>query len=537
MGLLNPATLLKQRYRIVRKIGEGGFSAVYLAKDLFFNDAPRVVKEMSMQPSGSQLLDPQEVQQAIASFQQEAMLLAGLAHPNFPRIYDYFEQQQRWYIVMDYIEGQTLEDRLAQAPGGKLSLGQVLPLTLQLCTVLAYLHSQRSPIIFRDLKPANIMVTVEDHVYLIDFGIARLFKPGQANDTVALGSPGYAAPEQYGRSQSTPLTDIYSLGATLHQLLSGQDPSDTPFQFASLTMLDQEPGGPAVAALIERMVQIPQSQRPQTIQEVKQGLQGAQGAQGVPLYSGTGQANSATGGASIGRPVTGSGRKTVIVALTGGDYTSISEALQQVPEKTRIMIRPGIYLESLVLAKQVELVGDGPRDQIVLIGQQDSCVRMITNMALVHNLTIRGQAQMRATVDILQGQLVMDECTITSETGVCIHIQNPNTRPIVQRCIIRGSSQAGILLSDQGGGSIEDCDIFANATAGIGVTTRGAPVVRGCKIHDSKGHGIVVAEQGAGTFEDCDIFANAEPGIGITTRGAPVVRGCKIHDSKGLVKE
>jgi len=166
-----------------------------------------------------------------------------------------------------------------------------------------------------------------------------------------------------------------------------------------------------------------------------------------------------------------------------------------------------------VLAKQVELVGDGPRDQIVLIGQQDSCVRMITNMALVHNLTIRGQARMRATVDVPQGQLVMDECTITSETGVCIHIHNQNTRPIVQRCIIRGSQQAGIFISDQGGGSIEDCDIFANATAGIGVTTRGAPVVRGCKIHDGEGNGISVSEQGAGTFEDCETFGNQGRGL------------------------
>jgi serine/threonine protein kinase len=242
-GLLTNTTLLKQRYRIVRKIGEGGFSAVYLAEDIMFNAAPRVIKEMSIQVNGSQPLDPQEVQQSIEAFKQEAMLLASLTHPNLPRIYDHFEEQQRWYMVMDYIEGQTLEMMLKTAPAGKLELPLVLHIANQLCTVLNYLHTRQPPIIFRDLKPANIMITESEHIYLIDFGIARLFKTGQAKDTVALGTPGYAAPEQFGRAQSTALTDIYDLGATLHHLLSGRDPSNEPFQFPPLT-LDQYAAGP-----------------------------------------------------------------------------------------------------------------------------------------------------------------------------------------------------------------------------------------------------------------------------------------------------
>jgi serine/threonine protein kinase len=175
-----------------------------------FNAAPRVVKEMSIQVSGSQPLDPQELRQSIEAFRQEALLLASLTHPNLPRIYDHFEEQQRWYIVMDYIEGQTLETMQETTPRGKLELSLVLRIANQLCTVLNYLHTRQQPIIFRDLKPANIMITKDEHMYLIDFGIARLFKVGQAKDTVALGTPGYAAPEQFGRAQSTAQTDIYS---------------------------------------------------------------------------------------------------------------------------------------------------------------------------------------------------------------------------------------------------------------------------------------------------------------------------------------
>src|SRR5947208_13774430 len=130
---------------------------------------------------------------------------------------------------MDFIEGQTLEDYQSKATNKRLLLSEVLDIGLQLCIVLDYLHSQQPPIVFRELKPANIIRTPTGQIYVIDFGIARHFKPGQPRDTIALGSPGYAAPEQYGRAQTTPRSDIYSLGVVLYQLLTRKDPCDTPF--------------------------------------------------------------------------------------------------------------------------------------------------------------------------------------------------------------------------------------------------------------------------------------------------------------------
>src|SRR5439155_22783292 len=153
--------------------------------------------------------------------------------------YEYFGEDGRWYLVMDFIEGSTLEDRINKAKGHVLPNAKVVDIGLQLAKVLGYLHTRPKPIIFRDLKPLNIMLTPDGNVYLIDFGIARHFKPGQAKDTIAYGSPGYAAPEQYGKTQSTPRADIFCLGVTLHQLLTGSDPSDTPFQFAPLQLQGQ----------------------------------------------------------------------------------------------------------------------------------------------------------------------------------------------------------------------------------------------------------------------------------------------------------
>lgn len=261
--------LLYQRYHLLHRLGEGGFGAVYQAEDTQLGGRLVAIKEMRPQ-SG---LSAQENAEATEAFKKEALLLAELMHPNLPRIYDHFSESRNWYLVMDYIEGETLEALLGRTPGGYLPLVEALAIGLQLCDVLEYLHTRQPPIIFRDLKPLNIMHTSSGHLYLIDFGIARLFKPGQMKDTIAFGSPGYAAPEQYGKTQTTPRSDIYSLGATLHQMLTGIDPSLNPFRFASLRL----PGGRAtpraLAELVEAMLEMDERRRPANMQVVKKELQ------------------------------------------------------------------------------------------------------------------------------------------------------------------------------------------------------------------------------------------------------------------------
>ncbi|HEV2654316.1 MAG TPA: serine/threonine-protein kinase, partial [Ktedonobacteraceae bacterium] len=244
-GSLPEQTLLSGRYQLEARVGQGGMGAVYKATDTRFNNRPIAIKEMSR--SG---LNPTQVQEAEESFEHEARLLADLLHPNLPRIYDHFTENERSYLVMDFIEGQTLEDYLEKAAGSSLPMEQVLDWGIQICDVLNYLHTHQPPIIFRDLKPSNVMISDSGHVYLIDFGIARVFKPGQSHDTVALGSPGFAAPEQYGKAQSTPRSDIYSLGALLHCLLTGVDPSEQPFFFRPASQLN-----PAVPPELENLLQ------------------------------------------------------------------------------------------------------------------------------------------------------------------------------------------------------------------------------------------------------------------------------------------
>ncbi len=266
-GSLVQNHLLKERYRILERVGIGGFGAVYKAADTLFGSRLVAVKEMEQSR-----LSPQEMAEAIEAFKREAHLLAGLQHSNIPAVYDYFGEAGHWYLVMDFIEGDTLEEHLTKSRGRYLPVEKVLDIGIQLCTVLGYLHTRQPPIVFRDLKPANIMLTSSGHIYLIDFGIARHFKPGQSKDTVAFGSPGYAPPEQYGKTQTTPRADIYALGATLHQLLTGDDPSQTPFRFAPLQLRSQTtPVG--LDALIASMLEIDEKRRPASMHAIKLDLQ------------------------------------------------------------------------------------------------------------------------------------------------------------------------------------------------------------------------------------------------------------------------
>lgn len=186
--------------------------AVYQARDMR-RGTICAIKEMSLSQ-----VPPDERAQAVQNFRGEAKILSALNHPNLPTFTGLFTEGQRYFLVMEYIEGQTLEQLLEQ--NGPFPERRVLGWGRQLCDVLEYLHSQNPPIIFRDIKPGNIMLTHDGHIKLIDFGIARFFRLAGSRDTQMLGTPGFAPPEQYGKAQTDERSDIYSLAITLFQLLT-----------------------------------------------------------------------------------------------------------------------------------------------------------------------------------------------------------------------------------------------------------------------------------------------------------------------------
>jgi len=286
---LLPGSLLAQRYRIERQVGQGGFGVVYKARDRWNRCV--AIKQINL---GA--LNAKEIIEATDSYNRELKLLSRLSHSHLPRIYDHFTDAEHWYLVMDFIEGVTLEEYLStvgmrhkkrifgllpvkrsRAQGMQqvdyLPVREVLDIGIDLCSVLNYLHTQKPPIIFRDVKPANIMRTPGGRIYLIDFGIARHFTPGQARDTGPLGSPGYAAPEQYGKAQTTVQTDIYGMGATLQTLLTGEDPLETTLAGGDRQLLAGRTVPEKLKRLLNQMLELDASKRPQSAAVVRRRLE------------------------------------------------------------------------------------------------------------------------------------------------------------------------------------------------------------------------------------------------------------------------
>lgn len=248
-GALVAGDILQERYQVLSTLGAGGFSSVYKARDLRF---PAVHKLCAIKEMVIFTADPQLRQQTIKSFEQEASMLAMLDHAAIPDVSDYFTEGDRSYLVLELIEGRNLQEWMEDT-AEPLDEAKALDWALQICEALAFLHSQKpQPVIFRDLKPSNIMLDRYNRIHLIDFGIAKVFEADQERGTM-IGTEGYTPPEQY-RGEATPAVDVYAFGATLHHLLTRRDPrQETPFTFEELPIREANPQiSRAFAAIIMR---------------------------------------------------------------------------------------------------------------------------------------------------------------------------------------------------------------------------------------------------------------------------------------------
>src|ERR1700730_14297637 len=281
---LTSGVILQNRYEIERLLGGGGMGMVYLAHDQRLANRACAVKEMV-----DHFIDQQQRIEANEYFAREGALGHQLKHAAIPAITDRFDDHNRHYLVMEYVEGRNLEEEIA-ARGGPLPEGLVIDIARQLCDVLAYLHGFTPPMVYRDMKPSNVMLTPRGRVVLVDFGIARLFKT--ARKGTMIGTLGFAPPEQY-QGAVDPRSDIYSLGATLHYVLTGRDPEKfPPFSFPPVRDLRPEVST-NLAAAIDLALAYQADARPATIQEFRdmllygKGIGVTMGARAVTSHGGT----------------------------------------------------------------------------------------------------------------------------------------------------------------------------------------------------------------------------------------------------------
>ena len=233
---MEPGIVVGKRYQLLTKIGTGGMSTVYLALDTVLNKqwAAKEIKDVS---------DPEQRELIVQSIVTEANMIKSFDHPAIPRIVDLVDESGTLYVIMDYVEGRSLSAVLAT--DGPQPEDEVVNWGLQLCDALEYLHRRTPPVIYRDMKPSNVMLKPNGLVQIIDFGIAREYRDdggmvtAAMGDTVQLGTRGYAPPEQYGGGgQTDARTDVYALGATMYTMLTGKNPAEPPYQILPLRQVD-----------------------------------------------------------------------------------------------------------------------------------------------------------------------------------------------------------------------------------------------------------------------------------------------------------
>ncbi|MBU0492850.1 MAG: serine/threonine protein kinase [Chloroflexi bacterium] len=278
--LLQPGTILRDRYQVIALVGQGGMGAVYQAEDVRLEGRRCALKEVQPVPGASE----RALAQAQEQFRQEASTLARLDHPNLPKVSDYFSHEERDYLIMDFVAGQDLKALVdeAHAKGRFLSEQRVLGWISQVCDALSYLHSQESPILHRDIKPANIRLTPQGVIKLVDFG---LVKPMDADDpnTISvvrgLGTLPYTPLEQYsgGAGHTDARSDIYSLGATLYHLLTGRRPANAQERFLNPQVLKlPREINPAISARTEDCIlwamAMHPDRRPPSVEELRRAL-------------------------------------------------------------------------------------------------------------------------------------------------------------------------------------------------------------------------------------------------------------------------
>ena len=254
--MLTEGQIIDDKYEIIRILGRGGTGTVYLARHMALK-LERAVKEICREDCP----DYEEIRQSLL---REAYILKNLRHPNLPEILDVIAKKDVLFIVMEYIPGHTLKE--LQEQDGPVDEKTAVDWGKQLCGVLAYLHGQTPPVIYRDLKPSNVIRRPDGRLILIDFGTAREYREEGGEDTICLGTRGYAAPEQYGRGQTDERTDLYCLGATLYHLLTGKSPEEPPYKMIPIRKWD--PGfSPGLEQFILTCTQADPAERYQDCEE------------------------------------------------------------------------------------------------------------------------------------------------------------------------------------------------------------------------------------------------------------------------------
>jgi parallel beta-helix repeat protein len=516
--------VVDRRWRIEAEVGRGGMASVYRASgvDLVNRGQTFALKV----PAPGLMSDEQTRGRFLQEIQVSQRLSTG-RHPAIVQTLNYavfdcpHSGQELYGLVLEFIDGASLARLLARRKAQKQPMAprEILNVLRPVCDALAFAHAQEPPVLHRDVKPQNIMVSRDGkQVKLMDFGIARVLDGADGVLTAAapVGTPAYMPPEMFHPEAALdPRTDVYLAGTLLLEMMT----------FSPLGDAEGRPDCPRhwVDLIADAMNRI-RGKRPANLREFLERL----APEEKKVVAATPE---------VRQPPAPKPAVTVTVTVgRGGDHATITEALKVVPPGSRILVRPGVYAESIVLDKDVEIIGDGPRDEVVLEQRGASVLTMRTEKATVRGLRLRSRKAavpypgLLSTVCVPRGSLVLEDCDVSSTDGVCVAAEGPRADPVLVRCRLREAGVYGLYFADRAQGTVEECDVRTCGQAGVAVLGGANPTLRNCTVHRNHQAGILVWAGGRGQFTDCDVTANGAAGVHIHQGGNPTLRNCRIHD-------
>ena len=517
------------KYYLQRLVGTGSFGAVFVADEVV---ADRLIRQVAVK-----LIEPEEAH-TDAQF-AELIAAANLDHPALLRCISPGQAEIDGRLLLTLVTElaqESLADRLRSGP---MPAAEAQRLAERLAQALVYLHSRPRPLVHRDVKPGNVLC-VGGNWKLGDFGLLRAMpEPGDARTETRVGTPAYAPPESYEGGLS-PAWDVWSFGMLVCECLAGSLPftATTPQQFR-IAVASQEPNFPdslptPFDAILRGCLRRDPAQR-WTMAQVLEALHVSAPA-ALPPSPALSEGFYARLDVGTPSPAAPAAPEVVVSPDRSGDYRSIGEAIRSVAAGTRIRVRAGEYRETLLLDREVEIVAEGAPGCVVIEANGAACLVVRMGRPILRGLAFRSRAgvdgRRHFAVEITGGEPLLEDCDLLCSSQAAVSVQGPNARPILRRCRLHDSKTGGIVFADQATGTLEECEIDANAGPGIALRTAADPVVRACRIHSGRDAGIVIADGGRGQFEDCGIYGNAGPNIQITDSATPIFRRCRVYDGR-----
>jgi len=546
--MLDPAqligTLIDNRYRLTRFLGNGAFGYVFAADEIVLGQFIAEVAVKLIRPPDDR--HRQDVLREVAAMAQ----LSSLYLLNYRSAGEVCGTLANGclYLASELARGSLL-DRLENAP--PMGSDEARQVARDVACALAYLDERKA--VHRDVKPANLLL-VGDTWKLADFGLARPFAGSWMQASRAMGTLAYMSPEAIDGEIGAHV-DVWAFGVLLQQCCGGDFPYDgaSELQFIRNVAAREPsimPGLPQPFDAIVRGCLTKNWRTRWTARQVLDALNTTSSSVAPPTVIIPTTVVTPPAVLPIAPAAAPAARRPalqtqaqpigvddlLVMAGGGGTHPNLTEAVLSATPGARIFIGPGIYRESIVLDKPLQLIGQGPRENIIVESGAASCLKMQAVSATVRGLTLRGCAgaagKKHFAVKVAQGNLTLEDCAITSDSLACVAVQGATANATLRGCKIHDGASDGVLFFEGATGLIETCEISNHQRAGVHIKKGAAPLFRDCVIRGNKASGVVITDNGQGSIEGCDINDNAKAGVQIGQSGAPAIRRCKIRQNK-----